>query len=100
MHRLTDQQKLHLRRLGHKLRPVVLMGGAGLTDAVLAEIEQALDDHELIKVKLSGADREERRARVTAICRRTDAALVQGIGHTALLFRRSRIEKKRRIALP
>ena len=100
MRTLTDQQKLHLRRLGHSLKPVVLMGSAGLTDAVMAEIDQALDDHELIKVKVVADDREQRRAHIEAICRQADAGLVQAVGKMALLFRRSRIERKRRIALP
>ncbi len=91
---------MHLRRLGHALKPVVLMGNAGLTDNVMAEIDQALDDHELIKVKVVADDREQRRAHIETICLKADASLVQAVGKIALLFRRSRIEKKRRLALP
>lgn len=97
---LNDDQKRHLRRLGHALKPVVLMGSAGLTAAVQAEIDQALNDHELIKVKVVADDRNHRKALITRICTESEAALVQSIGNIALLFRRSRIEKKRRIALP
>lgn len=97
---LKEQQKRHLRRLGHSLKPVVLTGAAGLTPNVMHEIEQALDDHELIKVKIVADDRADRKARIEHICDETGAELVQAMGHIALLFRRSRVEKKRRIALP
>ncbi len=76
------------------------MGGAGLTANVLDEIGQALDAHELIKVKILADNRAERKALVETICRDCDATLVQAMGHVALIFRRSRIEKKRTIALP
>lgn len=97
---LNDEQKQYLRRLGHELKPVVLMGAAGLTPAVQAEIDKALDDHELIKVKIVAEDRDHRKALGRQICVDNKAALVQGIGNIVLIFRRSRIEKKRRIALP
>ncbi len=100
MKSLTEDQKRHLRRLGHALKPVVLMGAAGLTDAVMAEIDQALDDHELIKVKLVADDRSQRQELGERISREQKAALVQAVGNVVLLFRRSRIERKRRIALP
>ncbi|MCK8515899.1 ribosome assembly RNA-binding protein YhbY [Methylonatrum kenyense] len=100
MKSLNEDQKRHLRRLGHALKPVVLMGAGGLSDGVMAEIDQALDDHELIKVKLVADDRTERRELGERISREQDAALVQAVGNIILLFRRSRIEKKRRIALP
>lgn len=97
---LNDEQKRYLRRLGHELKPVVLMGSAGLTAAVQAEIDKALDDHELIKVKIVADDRDHRKALGTQICADNKAALVQSIGNIVLIFRRSRVEKKRRIALP
>ncbi len=97
---LKEQQKRHLRRLGHSLKPVVLTGAAGLTPNVMHEIDQALDDHELVKVKIVADDRADRKARMERICEETGAELVQAMGNIALLFRRSRIEKKRRIALP
>ncbi|MDN3518832.1 ribosome assembly RNA-binding protein YhbY [Aquisalimonas lutea] len=97
---LNQQQKRHLRRLGHSLKPVVLTGAAGLTPNVMHEIDEALDAHELVKVKIVADDRDERKERIDTICRESEAALVQSVGNIALLFRRSRIEKKRRIALP
>lgn len=84
---LTNTQKRFLRGLGHKLHPIVMTGSAGLSDAVLAEIEAALDSHELLKVRIRGADRAARDAAVATICARTGALLVQRIGHVALLYR-------------
>lgn len=94
--KLTEPQKRHLRGLGHALKPVVITGGAGLTENVMAEIEQALDHHELIKVRVNAADRETRAALIEIICTRTRGAPVQTIGHILLLFRRN--PKKPRVS--
>lgn len=99
MPQLTEDQKRHLRRLGHSLKPVVRLGGAGLTPAVMNEIEIALGHHELIKVKLAADDRAQRQALIETITAETGAALVQGIGNVALIYR-ANPEKKKRIALP
>jgi RNA-binding protein len=66
---------------------VVLLGAAGLTEAVLAEIELALSHHELIKVRVTGGDRDARDAQVRTIVEETDSALVQRIGNIAVLYR-------------
>ena len=95
---LTDNQRRHLRGLAHHLKPVVLMGQAGLKDSVLVEIDGALAHHELVKVKVAGDDREERAEIIGAIVQRTGADLVQTIGHVAVLFRRN--PKKPRVAMP
>ncbi len=100
MLRLTEEQKRHLRRLGHELNPVVRTGNAGLTEAVLLEIEGALGHHELIKVKLVAEDRQQRQGFAEEICARTGAALVQSIGQIVLLYRPNPDKKKNRIALP
>ena len=84
---LTEKQRRHLRGLAHPLKPVILIGNAGLTDAVVAETSRALADHELIKVRLPGMDREERDAALESLAGRTGSALVGRIGHTAVLFR-------------
>jgi RNA-binding protein len=96
---LSEDQKRHLRRLGHRLKPVVLMGGAGLTPGVTNEIELALDHHELVKVKLAAEDRAQRQQLAEQIASDAGAALVQLIGNIALLYRPNP-QKKRRIALP
>lgn len=84
---LDADTRLALKRRAHHLKPVVQTGAAGLTDAVLAEIERALFDHELIKLKLAAGDRAERRAMLERICAELDAACVQTIGHTATIYR-------------
>lgn len=78
-----------LRAIGHKLNPVVTVASKGLTDAVLAELDRALMDHELIKVKLSGGTRDAKAELARDICDRSGAELVQGIGNVLLLLRRN-----------
>lgn len=77
-----------LRALAHQLNPVVTVGGQGLTPAVMAELDRALNDHELIKIKLAVGDREQRDAVLKALYSEAGAALIQQIGHTATLLRR------------
>lgn len=85
---LTETQRKHLKRLAHHRRPIVQTGANGLTEAVLAEVERGLNDHELIKARVVAGDREERSAMIAEICERTGAVLVQRIGHVAILYRR------------
>lgn len=84
---LSSRERQHLKALGHSLNPVVTVAGNGLSDTVLAEVERALRDHELIKVKFAIADRETKRALVAELCQRCHCALVQQIGHLALVYR-------------
>jgi RNA-binding protein len=95
---LTSSQIRYLRSLAHPLKPVLLMGGKGVTAGVLKELEQALDDHELIKVRLNGGDRTERAAELGKLINPSRAETVQTIGHIAVLFRRN--DEKPQIALP
>jgi RNA-binding protein len=95
---LTENQKKHLRRLGHALDPIVLLGQRGLTDAVVREMAQALADHELVKARAPGIDRDQRDATLAALAERTDSTLVQRIGHVGLFFRPN--PKLSRIVLP
>lgn len=83
---LSTKQKQFLKGLAHHLNPVVMLGGNGLTEGVLAEIENALNYHELIKVKVAGADRETKQLIIDAIVRETKAAKVQTIGHILVLY--------------
>ena len=85
-----NADKKHLRRLGHNLKPVVTIAGKGLSENVTAEIERALADHELIKVKLSVGDREVKKSITEAICQQHSARLVQSIGHIVLLYRNAK----------
>ncbi len=85
-----NERKKALRALGHKLKPVVTVASAGLSDSVLAEISRALDDHELIKVKISLADRVLKQAAITELCTKTGAELIQTIGHVALILKEAK----------
>lgn len=84
---LTEKFKRELRGRGHALKPVVTIGAAGLSPAVLRELELSLEHHELMKVKIAGADRETRRAIIDQLCSALGAELVQSIGHIALIYR-------------
>jgi RNA-binding protein len=84
---LSERQRRHLRGLAHALKPVVRLGGAGLTEAVARETARALHDHELIKVKAPGGDRTARDELFLALAQRTGSALVHRIGNVALLYR-------------
>jgi RNA-binding protein len=86
---LTEPQRKLLRSLAHPRKPIVTIGRNGLTDAVLAELDQALEHHELVKVKVKIGDREDRNTMVNTLCERTGAALIQRIGFVATLFRRN-----------
>lgn len=86
---LTESQKKHLRTRAHSLNPVVMVGQHGLKPSVLEEISQALDHHQLIKVKLSVGDRELRDEMLAQIIPYSQAQLVQRIGNIAVLYRRN-----------
>lgn len=84
---LEKAERKALAAQAHPLNPVVLLGAAGLTPAVLQEIDRALRAHELIKVRLAGMDREARQAATDEITDRTSSAAVQLIGNVLVLFR-------------
>lgn len=86
---LSNDYKKHLRGIGHRLHPIVTVAGKGLSTGVKAEIERALDNHELIKVRLNVADRDTKKALCEKICTCTGAEPVQQIGHTLLLYRQA-----------
>ncbi len=94
---LSTKQKQFLKGLAHNLKPVVLTGANGLTEAVLAEIELALDHHELIKVKIASEDRDTKNLIADAVVRETKGQKVQVIGKTLILYRQS---EDRKIELP
>jgi len=95
---LSPSQIRYLRGLAHPLKPVLLLGGRGVTAGVLKELEQALDDHEMIKVRLSGGDRVARATDLAKLVESSHAEAVQTIGHIAVLYRRN--DEKQQIALP
>lgn len=89
MSKKTNQDIKQLRAISHKLKPVVTIAGNGLSESVAAELERALADHELIKVKLAAGSREQRDALVGELCARTGAELVQRIGNVVVILRRA-----------
>lgn len=91
--KLSNKQKQYLKGLAHTLKPVVQLGNNGLTEGVLAEIENALSHHELIKIKVATDDREEKGLIMEAIIRESGAFKIQTIGHTMVLFKQSEDKK-------
>src|SRR3569832_645164 len=98
MSKLTEKQKRHLRSLGQRLKPVGIIGAHGYTEAVRAELDTSLQRHELMKVRVSVGERETRDLIISQLCADTGAALVQHIGHIALIYRANR--DKPHITLP
>ena len=87
MNPVNSKERRQLRALAHNLRPVVTVAGKGLSDSVLQEVDRALADHELIKVKITVGDRTQRETVIGALCERSGALLVQRIGNIATLMR-------------
>lgn len=86
---LSIQERKRLRQIGHALNPVVMLGDKGLSESVLEELGRALNDHELIKVKIVAEDRDERAAIIVEISEKTGAQVVQKIGKIALIYKKS-----------
>lgn len=99
MEQLTGKQKRYLRGLAHDLKPVIHVGKQGVTDALVAEAETALENHELIKVKF--VDRKDEKTELAAeLGKRLDGEVAGSIGHHVILFRPARRPELRRIRLP
>jgi len=95
---LSESQKKYLRGLGHQLKPVIMIGDAGLTDSVLSEFSSTIEHHELIKVRVRAGDRKVRNEIIYELCRKGSSSLVARIGNVALVYRRN--EDKPTIPLP
>jgi len=93
---LEGFQRKHLRKLAHGLKPVVSVGGAGVSEAVTRALDEALAQHELVKVKLHQPD--DKKAAAAELARVAHAELCGLVGHTVILFRRN--EERPRIELP
>jgi putative YhbY family RNA-binding protein len=87
MKALSPTERRALRARAHSLHPVVAIGNSGLSPTVLAEIDRSLKAHELIKVRVFGAERDEREALLAQICEAVDAAPVQHIGNILVVYR-------------
>lgn len=94
---LNKKQISHLRSLAHSLSPVVMIGNNGLTENVFKEIDMNLSAHELIKIKVSGDDREARKAMYVEICEKTNATAVHHVGKQLVIYRTS---DKKKIEIP
>jgi len=94
---LSPKQIRYLRSLSHHRKPVVIIGGAGLTQAVLDEIDSSIAHHELIKIRVNAADKSERQSMIDEICAKLNCTEVFSIGHVATFYRRG---KKPVIELP
>jgi RNA-binding protein len=84
---LTGKQRRHLRGLGHDLKPIVQVGKGGVDDGLVAAVVQALDDHELVKIKVGEAAKLDRHDAAEAIAHRTRSEVAQVLGNTVLLYR-------------
>lgn len=94
---VNDKQKRYLKGLAHTIKPVVLIGNKGLTETVLTEIDNALEQHELIKVRVSGQERSDRIIMLNDIAAKTNSDLVMIIGHIGGYYRKA---KEPKISLP
>lgn len=86
---INNTQKKFLRQAAHHLKPVVWAGQSGITENLIKEIEQALERHELIKIKCRLGEREERDAGIEKICEDTDAELIQRVGNIVTLYKKN-----------
>jgi RNA-binding protein len=84
---LSDAQLKYLRRLGHDRNPIVLVGQGGISPNLVTELDRALNDHELVKVRARVGDRDLRDEILDELARATGSELVQRIGHVALYYR-------------
>ena len=90
---LSNQQKKKLKAHAHSLKPVVRLGQSGLTSNVLDEIESAITHHELIKVKVSADDRDDKKAIIQEIADKTASELIQSIGFMAVFYKENQDKK-------
>lgn len=87
---ISPEQRREYRAIAHNLKPVIIVGDKGLSEGLQEELERALNDHELIKIKVASQDREARQEAITALCESSGAELVQTIGKIAVILRRAK----------
>ena len=98
--KLSESQRKFLRGRGHQLKPLIMVGDAGLTQSLLTEFKATLARHELIKVKVRSTDRAARDELIQKLCADHSATLLQRVGNVALVYRANsekRPEKRLRI---
>ncbi|KZY33768.1 MULTISPECIES: ribosome assembly RNA-binding protein YhbY [unclassified Oleiphilus] len=87
---LSSADKKHYRTIAHNLNPVIIVGDKGLSEGLMEELNRALNDHELIKVKVAIGDRDDRSALITELVEQSGAELVQTIGKIAVLLKKNK----------
>ncbi|MGO1460692.1 MAG: ribosome assembly RNA-binding protein YhbY [Marinobacter sp.] len=87
---LSPEQRREYRAIAHNLKPVIIVGDKGLTENLQEELDRALNDHELIKIKVASQDREARQEAINALCESSGAEVVQTIGKIAVILRRAK----------
>jgi RNA-binding protein len=97
---ITSQQKKLLKARAHSLKPVVITGAAGISAAVMAEIDRALEHHELIKVRINAETPQQRAELAAGVCTGLLADHVQTVGHVVTLYREKPPERVRARAVP
>lgn len=86
---VNQQQKKNFQAIGHHLKPIVIIAKNGLSDGVISELERALTDHELIKIKLAVTTPEDRKLLTEEIIKLTGCEIIQNIGKTALIYKKA-----------
>ncbi|WP_251358394.1 ribosome assembly RNA-binding protein YhbY [Kangiella sp. TOML190] len=94
---LTKNQIKFLRAEAHSLKPVVMIGNNGVTEAVMEELDRALAHHELVKVKIRAEDREDKAEIIEYLCSHSNAHKIHTIGHNLVLYRKA---KEPKLVLP
>lgn len=84
---MTPRLRSELKSRAHHLKPIVIIGGDGLTPGVHNEIDRALNDHELIKIRVNAEDRNERKLLIQEILNYHHAELIGSVGHIAIIYR-------------
>ena len=95
---LSESQKKYLRGLGHRLKPLVTVADAGLSESVMKEFESTINHHELIKIRVRVGDRKQRNELIGELCDKSASELVTRIGNIALVYRPNK--EKPSIVLP
>lgn len=95
---LTERQKKHLRRLGHDLHPIVLIGQRGMNSGVVEELKLALEHHELVKLRVRAGSREDRDAILAELASQSASEFVYRIGNVGLFYKKNNTLQK--ILLP
>ena len=87
--KLTNNQKKYLRGIAHGLNPMIMIGANGVTESLMAELESTLAHHEILKIKIASADRDERKEIIKHLVDETGALLVQTIGKICVIYRQN-----------